>query len=130
MNVSELFVRCLENEGVRYIFGLPGEENLDFMDALSGSQQIHFVTTRHEQGAAFMANVYGRLSTYPGVCLSTLGPGATNLITGVADAQLDRVPLGDMQPIRLQWTAPHGSRYIPPRALLYQPTESVVTTRP
>ncbi len=93
MNVSELFVRCLENEGVRYIFGLPGEENLDFMDALSGSQQIQFVTTRHEQGAAFMANVYGRLSTYPGVCLSTLGPGATNLITGVADAQLDRVPL-------------------------------------
>ncbi len=93
MNVSQLFVRCLENEGVRYVFGLPGEENLDLMDALSRSEQIKFVTTRHEQGAAFMANVYGRLSTYPGVCLATLGPGATNLITGVADAQLDRAPL-------------------------------------
>jgi len=93
VNVSELFVRCLENEGVQYIFGLPGEENLDLMDALSRSGQIKFVTTRHEQGAAFMANVYGRLSTYPGVCLATLGPGATNLITGVADAYLDRVPL-------------------------------------
>jgi acetolactate synthase I/II/III large subunit len=93
VNVSELFVRCLENEGVRYIFGLPGEENLDLLDALSISEQITFVTTRHEQGAAFMANVYGRLSTYPGVCLATLGPGATNLITGVADAQLDRAPL-------------------------------------
>lgn len=93
MNVSELFVRCLENEGVEYVFGLPGEENLDLMDALSRSEQITFVTARHEQGAAFMANVYGRLSTRPGLCLATLGPGATNLITGVADAQLDRAPL-------------------------------------
>lgn len=93
MRVSDLLVRCLENEGVRYIFGIPGEENLDFMDALSRSESIRFITTRHEQGAAFMANVYGRLSTYPGVCLATLGPGATNLITGVADAHLDRAPL-------------------------------------
>lgn len=93
MNVSELFVRCLENEGVEYIFGIPGEENLDLMEALSQSDRIRFVTVRHEQGAAFMANVYGRLSTYPGVCLATLGPGATNLVTGVADAQLDRAPL-------------------------------------
>ena len=93
MNASELLVRCLENEGVRHIFGVPGEENLDFMEALSQSAQITFVTTRHEQGAAFMANVYGRLSTYPGVCLATLGPGATNLVTGIADAFLDRVPL-------------------------------------
>ena len=93
MNASELFVRCLENEGVQYIFGLPGEENLGLMDALSRSEQIKFITTRHESGAAFMANVYGRLSTYPGVCLATLGPGATNLITGVADAQLDRAPV-------------------------------------
>lgn len=93
MNASELLVRCLENEGVRYIFGVPGEENLDFMEALSHSDQITFVTTRHEQGAAFMANVYGRLSTYPGVCLATLGPGATNLVTGIADAFLDRAPL-------------------------------------
>ena len=93
MRTSDLFVACLENEGVRHIFGLPGEENLDLLDALSRSDQIRFITTRHEQGAAFMADVYGRLSTYPGVCLSTLGPGATNLLTGVADAQLDRAPL-------------------------------------
>src|SRR5437879_12415291 len=93
MKASELLVRCLENEGVRYIFGVPGEENLEFMEALSHSAQITFVTTRHEQGSAFMADVYGRLSTYPGVCLATLGPGATNLLTGVADAFLDRAPL-------------------------------------
>jgi len=93
VKVSDLLVRCLENEGVRYIFGVPGEENLDFMDSLSRSDQIRFVTVRHEQGAAFMADVYGRLSTYPGVCLGTLGPGATNLLTGVADAHLDRAPL-------------------------------------
>ena len=93
MKASELLVKCLENEGVRYIFGVPGEETLDIMEALASSVQITFVTTRHEQGAAFMANVYGRLSTYPGVCLATLGPGATNLITGIADAFLDRAPL-------------------------------------
>src|SRR5438132_13182256 len=93
MKASDLLVRCLENEGVRYVFGLPGEEILDVLDSLSRSDQISFVTCRHEQGAAFMANVHGRLSTYPGVCLATLGPGATNLITGVADAQLDRAPL-------------------------------------
>lgn len=93
MNTSQLVVRCLENEGVRFVFGVPGEETLDLLDALADSDQIRFVTTRHEQGAAFMANVYGRLSTYPGVCLATLGPGATNLLTGVADAQLDRAPL-------------------------------------
>ncbi len=93
MRAADLFVRCLENEGVRFVFGIPGEETLDLMDALAESEQIRFVPTRHEQGAAFMANVYGRLSTYPGVCLATLGPGATNLITGVADAFLDRAPL-------------------------------------
>jgi acetolactate synthase-1/2/3 large subunit len=90
---AQLLVRCLENEGVKYIFGLPGEEILDVLDALADSQQIRFVVTRHEQGAAFMADVYGRLSTYPGVCMATLGPGATNLITGIADAYLDRAPL-------------------------------------
>lgn len=93
MKASDLVVRCLENEGVRYVFGLPGEEILDLLDSLSRSEDITFVTCRHEQGAAFMANVYGRLSTYPGVCLATLGPGATNLITGVADAHLDRAPI-------------------------------------
>ncbi len=92
MKAAELFVRCLENEGVRYIFGIPGEENIDVMDALLDSD-IQFITTRHEQGAAFMADVYGRLTGAPGVCLATLGPGATNLITGVADANMDRAPL-------------------------------------
>ena len=92
MKGAELFVRCLENEGVDYIFGVPGEENIDVMDALIGSS-IQFVTTRHEQGAAFIADVYGRLTGRAGVCLSTLGPGATNLVTGVADANMDRAPL-------------------------------------
>ncbi len=92
MKGAELFVRCLENEGVEYIFGVPGEENIDVMDALIGSS-IQFVTTRHEQGAAFIADVYGRLTGRAGVCLSTLGPGATNLVTGVADANMDRAPL-------------------------------------
>jgi acetolactate synthase-1/2/3 large subunit len=92
MKAAELFVRCLENEGVEYVFGVPGEENLDILDALLDSS-IRCVTTRHEQGAAFMADVYGRLTGRPGVCLSTLGPGATNLMTGVADANLDHAPL-------------------------------------
>jgi len=92
MKAAELIVRCLENEGVGYIFGIPGEENLDLVDALADST-IQFVTTRHEQGAAFMADVYGRLTGEAGVCLATLGPGATNLLTGVADANMDRAPL-------------------------------------
>jgi len=92
MNTAELLVRCLENEGVRYIFGLPGEENLHILEAIKHSS-IQFITTRHEQGAAFMADVYGRLTGQAGVCLSTLGPGATNLMTGVADANLDGAPL-------------------------------------
>ncbi|NJN02398.1 MAG: acetolactate synthase large subunit [Leptolyngbyaceae cyanobacterium RM1_1_2] len=91
-NTAELLVRCLENEGVEYIFGVPGEENLQVLQALKYSS-IQFITTRHEQGAAFMADVYGRLTGKAGVCLSTLGPGATNLMTGVADANLDRAPL-------------------------------------
>ncbi|MFE4106083.1 acetolactate synthase large subunit [Almyronema epifaneia] len=92
LNTAELLVRCLENEGVEYIFGVPGEENLQVLQALKHSS-IQFITTRHEQGAAFMADVYGRLTGKAGVCLSTLGPGATNLMTGVADANLDRAPL-------------------------------------
>lgn len=92
MKAAELFVKCLENEGVEYIFGIPGEENIDVMDALLESP-IRFVTTHHEQGAAFMADVYGRLTGRAGVCMSTLGPGATNLITGVADANMDRAPI-------------------------------------
>jgi acetolactate synthase-1/2/3 large subunit len=92
MKAAELFIRCLENEGVEYVFGIPGEENLDVMDALLDSS-IRFITVRHEQGAAFMADVYGRLTERAGVCLATLGPGATNLITGVADANMDHAPL-------------------------------------
>jgi acetolactate synthase-1/2/3 large subunit len=92
MNTAELLVQCLENEGVEYVFGLPGEENLHVLEALRDSS-IQFITTRHEQGAAFMADVYGRLTGKAGVCLSTLGPGATNLMTGVADANLDGAPL-------------------------------------
>ena len=85
-------MKCLENEGVERIYGIPGEENIDVMDALLDSN-IKFVTTRHEQGAAFMADVHGRLTGQAGVCLATLGPGATNLITGVADANMDLAPI-------------------------------------
>ena len=92
MKASDLFVRCLEAEGIEYIFGVPGEENADFMMSLEGSS-IRFVLTRHEQGAAFMAEIYGRLTGNPACCLGTLGPGATNLITGVADANMDRAPM-------------------------------------
>jgi acetolactate synthase-1/2/3 large subunit len=92
MKASELFVRCLEAEGARYVFGIPGEETLDLNEALDGSQ-IEFVPVRHEQGGAYMADMYGRLTRSAGVCLGTLGPGATNLVTGVADALLDRSPM-------------------------------------
>ncbi|MDW7732629.1 MAG: acetolactate synthase large subunit [Methanolobus sp.] len=92
MKSSDLFVKCLENEGVEYIFGVPGEETVDLTDSLSRSR-IRFIVTRHEQSAAFMADMYGRITHRPGVCLATLGPGATNLITGVADAHLDKAPL-------------------------------------
>ncbi len=93
MKTSELLVRCLEAEGIEYIFGVPGEENADFMMALEQSDSIRFILTRHEQGAAFMAEAYGRLTGNPAACLGTLGPGATNLITGVADANMDHAPM-------------------------------------
>ena len=92
MKGSELFVQCLANEKIDCVYGIPGEENIDVMDALIDSG-VSFVTTRHEQGAAFMADVHGRLSGKAGVCLATLGPGATNLVTGVADANMDRAPI-------------------------------------
>ena len=92
MNAAQVLVRCLENEGVEYVFGIPGEENLEVMRALKDSK-IKFITVRHEQGAAFMADVYGKLKGKAGVCLATLGPGATNLVTGVADANTDGAPL-------------------------------------
>lgn len=93
MKASDLFVKCLEAEGIEYIFGVPGEENADFMMSLEESDTIRFVLTRHEQGAAFMAEIYGRLTGNPAGCLGTLGPGATNLITGVADGNMDRAPM-------------------------------------
>src|SRR3546814_1378335 len=78
---SDLFIECLEEEGVEYIFGVPGEENLDFLDSLSRSKSIRMILTRHEQGAGFMAATYGRHTGKTGVCLATLGPGATNFVT-------------------------------------------------
>jgi len=93
MKASDLFIKCLEEEGVTKIFGIPGEENADFMLSLEKSKKIEFVLCRHEQAAAFMADTYGRLTGKAGVCLSTLGPGVTNLMTGLADANMDRAPV-------------------------------------
>jgi len=93
MKASDLLVRCLEEEGIEYVFGVPGEENADFMMSLEKSDRIEFILTRHEQGAAFMGEIYGRLTGQPACCLGTLGPGATNLITGVADSNMDRAPM-------------------------------------
>ena len=103
MKASDLFVDCLEQEQIEYVFGVPGEENADFLFSLDASESIRFILTRHEQGAAFMADVYGRLTGNPAVALGTLGPGATNLVTGVANATMDRSPMlvitgqGDVQ---------------------------------
>ncbi|MFQ5863065.1 MAG: acetolactate synthase large subunit [Candidatus Brocadiales bacterium] len=92
MKASDLMVRCLENEGVEYVFGVPGEEVVDLLNSMRSSS-VRFITTRHEQGAAFMASVVGRLTGRAGVCMATLGPGATNLTTGLADANLDHAPV-------------------------------------
>ncbi|PCJ60627.1 MAG: acetolactate synthase large subunit [Planctomycetota bacterium] len=92
MKASDLFIKALENEGVEYIFGIPGEENLDVLDSLKNSK-IKLILTRHEQGAGFMAATYGRLTGKPGVCLATLGPGATNFVTPAAYAQLGAMPM-------------------------------------
>jgi acetolactate synthase-1/2/3 large subunit len=102
MKTSDLLVKALENEGVEYIYGIPGEENLDFLNSLKDSS-IKLILTRHEQAAGFMAATYGRLTGKPGVCLSTLGPGATNFVTAAAYAQLGGMPmimLGGQKPIR------------------------------
>ncbi|AMG73728.1 acetolactate synthase large subunit [Sphingopyxis granuli] len=90
---SDLFIACLEEEGVEYIFGVPGEENLDMLDSLSRSKQIRLILTRHEQGAGFMAATYGRHTGQTGVCMATLGPGATNFVTAAAYAQLGGMPM-------------------------------------
>src|ERR671933_1133620 len=89
---SDVFVECLEAEGVRYVFGIPGEETLDLNRSLADSS-ITFVPVRHEQGGAYMADMYGRLTGRAGVCLGTLGPGAMNLVTAIGDAFLDRAPV-------------------------------------
>jgi len=89
---SDVFVECLEAEGVRYVFGIPGEETLDLNQSLANSS-VTFVPVRHEQGGAYMADMYGRLTGRAGVCLGTLGPGAMNLVTAIGDAFLDRAPV-------------------------------------
>jgi acetolactate synthase-1/2/3 large subunit len=90
---ADLLVDCLEAEGCRFVFSVPGEETMDILDALSRSESVRHITTRHEQGAAFMADVHGRLTGRAAVAMGTLGPGATNLVTGIADAFLDRAPM-------------------------------------
>ena len=92
MNAAQLFVKCLENEGVEYLFGIPGEENIRLVDAMNGSS-IRFILARSEQGASFMADMYGRVTGKAGVCMGTSGPGATNLVTAIADAYMDSCPL-------------------------------------
>lgn len=92
-SVAQLIVRCLEKEGVEYVFGIPGEENIKLVQALTESKKIRFILTRHEQGASFMADIYGRLTGRAGVCIATLGSGAINLLLGTADAQTDSSPL-------------------------------------
>ena len=90
---AHLLVDCLAAEGCEYVFSVPGEETMDILDALSDHPTVRHITTRHEQGAAFMADVYGRLTGRAAVAMATLGPGATNLVTGIADAYLDRAPM-------------------------------------
>src|SRR6195952_3941828 len=90
---SDLFIQCLEEEGCEYVFGVPGEENLDMLDSLSRSEKIRLILTRHEQGAGFMAATYGRHTGKAGVCMATLGPGATNFFTADAYAQLGGMPI-------------------------------------
>lgn len=92
-NVAEFIVNCLEAEGVKYVFGIPGEENIKFVRAITASEKIRFILVRHEQAASFMADIYGRLTGKAGVCTATLGPSAINLLLGVADAQTDSTPL-------------------------------------
>ncbi|HSK52903.1 MAG TPA: thiamine pyrophosphate-binding protein, partial [Clostridia bacterium] len=90
---ADLLVECLAAEGCRWVFSVPGEETMDILEALSRTEAVRHVTTRHEQGAAFMADVHGRLTGTAAVAMGTLGPGATNLVTGIADAFLDRAPM-------------------------------------
>src|SRR3954467_8225275 len=90
---AHLLVDCLAAEGCEWVFSVPGEETMDVLEALADDTRLRHVTTRHEQGAAFMADVHGRLTGRPAVAMATLGPGATNLVTGIADAYLDHAPM-------------------------------------
>jgi acetolactate synthase I/II/III large subunit len=93
ISVAKLIVKCLENEGVKYVFGIPGEENIHLVDAINSSSKIRFILVHHEQAASFMAEMYGRVTGKAGVCIGTLGPGAINLLLGTADAFTDSAPL-------------------------------------
>lgn len=93
ISVAKLIVKCLENEGVKYVFGIPGEENIRLVDAINSSSKIRFILVHHEQAASFMAEMYGRVTGKAGVCMGTLGPGAINLLLGTADAFTDSAPL-------------------------------------
>jgi acetolactate synthase-1/2/3 large subunit len=107
MKTSDLLVKCLEEEGVEYVFAVPGEENIDILESLRTSK-IKVIINRHEQASAFMAATYGKLTGKAGVCMSTLGPGATNLVTGIAHAQLGGIPLlaiTGQKPLRENWQA-------------------------
>jgi acetolactate synthase-1/2/3 large subunit len=123
MRTADLLVRCLEAEGVTYIFGVPGEEIMTLLDALADSR-ITFIPARHEQGAALMADVYGRLTGRSGVCLSTLGPGATNLMTGVADAYLDHSPLVAITgQVSLERTHKDAHQYVDTQSIFHSITK-------
>src|SRR4051794_39436456 len=109
---SDVFVECLEAEGVKHVFGIPGEETLDLNESLDDSS-VEFVPVRHEQGGAYIADVYGRLTGHAGVCLGTLGPGALNLVTAVADATLDRAPLVALTGQRaISWMHKESHQYV------------------
>jgi len=114
MTGADLVVRCLEREGVEYVFGVPGEETPDLNNALADAK-VRFIPTRYGQGAAFMADVYGRSTGRAGVCLAPLGPGAISLVTGLATANLDRAPVRvplNRPPVHPKFAVPaHGNRH-------------------
>ena len=129
MKASDLFVECLKREGVERIFGVPGEENADIMISLIDSG-IEFILCRHEQAAAFMADVHGRLTGKAGVCLATLGPGATNLVTGLAAANLARAPAVALSPTG-PWAkiATDEPRRASPRSIAPKPVDIMSEAR-
>ena len=127
MNAAERFVQCLEAEGVTHIFGVPGEENITLLEAISKSD-ITFITTRHETNAAFMASMFGRLSGRPGVCLSTLGPGATNMMTGIASATMDHSPVVAITGQGATWRQHKASHQMFDLVEMYRPITKASTS--